>query len=325
MGTRTHILKLLADGDFHSGTDIGQRLGISRAAVWKGIKTLCALGLDIHRVSGRGYKLAVPVAPLDADAVQAVLAEQGARLPGTLTLLEEVDSTNRYLLKQAATLMSGSACFAEIQRQGRGRRGRSWHATPYRNLMLSFAWRFDAGPSLVAGLSLAAGLAVLRALEDYGVPDLGLKWPNDVLARGRKIAGLLADVQGEAAGPCLVILGIGINTHLESAEAGYIDQPWIDVRTLLERPVDRNRIAGLVLAQLVRACELYAHSGFAAFREDWQRRHIYHQQSVRLVLAHEVRPGVVDGVDDAGGLWLREADGTRRLFHSGEISLRPVA
>lgn len=323
MSTRAEILKLLADGDFHSGTDLGRRLGISRAAVWKGIKTLCELGLDIHRVSGRGYKLAVPVAPLDATAIQAVLAEKAVRLPGTLTLLEETDSTNRHFLKQAPTLASGSACFAEVQRQGRGRCGRSWQATPYRNIVMSFAWRFDAGPSLVAGLSLAAGLAVLRALADYGVPDLGLKWPNDVLARGRKLAGLLADVQGEAAGPCLVILGIGINTHLEPNEAERIDQPWIDTRALLEGPVDRNRLAGLLLAQLVRACEAYAHAGFAAVRDDWQRHHIYHQQPVQLVFADEVRPGIVDGVDDAGGLWLREPDGTRRLFHSGEISLRP--
>ena len=323
MSTRAEILKLLADGGFHSGTDLGRRLGISRAAVWKGIKTLCALGLDIHRVSGRGYKLAAPVAPLDAKAIQAVLAEKAVSLPGTLTILEETDSTNRYFLKQAPTLASGSACIAEVQTQGRGRRGRSWQATPYRNLVMSFAWRFDAGPSLVAGLSLAAGLAVLRALNEYGVPDLSLKWPNDVLARGRKIAGLLADVQGEAAGPCLVILGIGINAHMESAEAERIDQPWIDARSLLERPVDRNRLAGLVLAQLVQTCARYAGGGFGVFRDDWQRHHIYHQQPVRLLLADGVCPGVVDGVDDTGGLWLQQPDGTRRLFHSGEISLRP--
>lgn len=324
MSTRAEILKLLADGGFHSGTDIGKRLGISRAAVWKGIKTLCALGLDIHRVSGRGYKLATPVAPLDADAILAVLAEKAVRVPGTLTVLEETDSTNRFFLKQAPSLASGSACFAEVQRQGRGRRGRSWQATPYRNIVMSFAWRFDAGPGLVAGLSLAAGLAVLRALNEYGVPDLGLKWPNDVLARGHKIAGLLADVQGEAAGPCLVILGVGINVHLADGEAERIDQPWVDAQSLLGRAVDRNRLAGLVLAQLIRACDTYARAGLGAFRDDWQRHHIYHQQPVRLLLADEVRQGIVDGIDDAGGLWLRAHDGTRRLFHSGEISLRPL-
>lgn len=324
MGTRTDILKLLADGDFHSGTDIGARLGISRAAVWKAIQTLCALGLDIHRVSGRGYKLATSVTPLDANAIQAALAQKSVALPGMLTVLEEVDSTNRYFLKQAATLSGGSACFAEVQRQGRGRRGRSWQATPYRNIAMSFAWRFDAGPGVVAGLSLAAGLAVLRALKDYGVADLGLKWPNDVLARGRKLAGLLADVQGEAAGPCLVILGIGINTHLGAAEADRIEQPWIDARTLLGHPVDRNRLAGGVLAELVRTCELYARAGFAVFRDEWQRYHLYHQQPVRLTFADRALTGVVDGVDDAGGLWLREQDGVRRLHQSGEISLRPM-
>jgi len=325
VSTRTDILTLLADGQFHSGTDLGQALGVSRAAVCKGIKALCADGLDIQRISGRGYKLASPVAPLDAGAITGHLRAAGVTLQGSLDVYEQVDSTNRYLLRRAATLASGTAVLAEVQHRGRGRRDRAWIATPYHNLLLSLAWRFDAGAGLVAGLSLAAGLAVLRALEDYGVSGAGLKWPNDVLWQGRKLAGLLAEVQGEAAGPCLVVLGVGINIRIAARDAAAIDQPWVDVCTIIDTAVDRNRLAASVIAQLVRACETYAADGFAGFRAEWERRHLYHQCPVQLLSGAEVWRGVVEGVDESGALWLRAPDGQRRLFHSGEISLRPAA
>ena len=323
MTTRTEILRLLADGEFHSGTDLGRCLGISRAAVWKGIRVLCNQGVDIHCVFGRGYKLATTVAPLARAAIKAELSVLGVQLPGQLEVLEQVDSTNRYLAQQALALVSGSACLAEVQHQGRGRRGRTWQATPYQNLLMSFAWRFETGPAGVAALSLAAGVAVVRALQQYGVTDVGLKWPNDVVWQGRKLAGLLAEVQGEAMGPSLVILGIGINVHLAPTDAAAIDQPWVDLETLRNAPVDRNRLAALLLVELKRACEQYAAAGFAPLRDDWQRLHVHHQQPVRLLLANETRHGWVDGVDDSGGLWLRETDGQRRLYHAGEISLRP--
>jgi BirA family transcriptional regulator, biotin operon repressor / biotin---[acetyl-CoA-carboxylase] ligase len=131
--------------------------------------------------------------------------------------------------------INGATCVAEAQSGGRGRRGRSWVTTPYCNLMLSMAWRFPGGPGLVSGLSLAAGVALLRALEQYGVSGAGLKWPNDVLWDNRKLAGLLVDVQGEAAGPTLVILGVGINGYISPQDAAHIDQPWIDLQGITRR------------------------------------------------------------------------------------------
>lgn len=325
MSTRTDILKLLSDGQFHSGTDLGCALGVSRAAVCKGVKVLCADGLDIQRISGRGYKLASPVAPLDPAAIYRHLDSDRTRLGGALEVIERVDSTNRYLMKRAASLASGTAVLTEMQRRGRGRRGRTWVATPYNNLLLSLAWRFEAGAGIVAGLSLAAGLAVLKALEEYGVTGAGLKWPNDILWQQRKLAGLLAEVQGEASGPCLVVLGIGVNVRMAERDAAAIDQPWVDLHTITKTAVDRNRLAALTIAHVLRACEAYAANGFAGFRAEWERRHVYHQRPVSLVAGADAWRGIVEGVDESGALWLRAVDGRRRLFHSGEISLRPAA
>ncbi|MEK7796429.1 MAG: bifunctional biotin--[acetyl-CoA-carboxylase] ligase/biotin operon repressor BirA [Pseudomonadota bacterium] len=326
MTTRSEILKRLADGGFHSGTDMGRALGISRAAVCKTVKSLTDAGLDIHRVTGRGYRLAQPVQPLDRRAILRHLGPEADRVRDRLTLLEETDSTNRHLaeLMTHVKIINGMICLAEAQSGGRGRRGRAWIATPYHNILLSMGWRFTSGPGIVSGLSLAAGVALARALEEYGVRDVGLKWPNDVLWEEKKLAGLLVDVQGEAGGPCLAVLGVGVNGFLSERDAARIDQPWTDLFSITGAAVDRNRLAALVIRELRRTFEVFATKGLAAFRDEWQHRHLYHGRRVRLFAGEREVTGTVEGIDAHGALLLRNARGGTQTFHSGEISLRAV-
>lgn len=322
MTARTQILKLLADGAFHSGAEIGSRLGISRAAVGKNIRSLATLGLELHAVHGRGYRLAVPSVPLERDAILRHLGEQGAGWRERLTLLERVDSTNRYLLARPEEIEH--VCLAEVQSAGRGRRGKAWVATPYHNVVLSMAWRFAGGPGLVSGLSLAAGVAVLRALEDYGVAGAGLKWPNDVLWQERKLAGLLVEVQGEAAAPCRVVLGVGVNGYIAPADAARIDQPWVDLYRITGAIPDRNRLVARLVLRLHEMFETFAARGLEAFRVPWERRHLYTGRTVRLVQGGRGLHGVVEGIDELGALRVRDSAGRVRRFLSGEISLRPA-
>ena len=184
------------------------------------------------------------------------------------------------------------------------------------------AWQFPGGPGLVSGLSLAAGLAVLHALDEYGVDGAGLKWPNDVLWDGRKLAGLLADVQGESAGPTQVILGVGVNGYIGREDAEQIDQPWVDLRNILGETVDRNRLAALLLRHLRRMFQVFSEKGFAPFREEWGSRHLYHGRRVRLIQGDREFFGTVEGIDENGGLIVHLGKG-RQVFHSGEISMRP--
>lgn len=318
MSTRAEILRLLADGQFHSGTDVGRALGISRAAVCKGIKSLTQRGVDIHRLSGRGYRLQAPFRPLDANAITRRLPAS-SRFP--LYLLDEIDSTNQYLLRLRDDLVSGTVCLAEAQSAGRGRRGRGWSSTPYSNILMSIAWRFEAGPAALAGLSLAAGVAVVEALRTEGVEAIGLKWPNDVLGRGRKLAGLLVDVRGEMAGPCWAVLGVGLNVHLGAREAEQIEQPWIDLRTLLAAPPERNRLAAALIAHLHAMFARFEREGLTPFLPAWHAHHLYAEQSVRLLQGEAVHEGTVLGVDGDGALLVRTARGVQR-FNAGEISLR---
>jgi len=324
MNTRAEILKLLADGAFHSGTDLGKKLGITRAAVCKNIRNLTQAGLDVHRVTGRGYKLEAPLALLDRHRILKQLGAAAPEMRDRLHVLDEVDSTNHALsgYLSAAKAVDGLTCLAETQLSGRGRRGRSWVATPYRNLMLSMAWRFPGGPAMVSGLSLAAGVAVRQAIADYGVTGVGLKWPNDVLWDGCKLAGLLVDVQGEAAGPTQVILGIGINGSISREDAARIDQPWVDLQAITGTTTDRNRLAALAIGHLLRMFKLFADKGFAPFRDAWVSQHLYDGRRVRLLQGEREISGTVQGIDDNGGLVVRHAKG-QQVFHSGEISLRP--
>jgi BirA family biotin operon repressor/biotin-[acetyl-CoA-carboxylase] ligase len=324
MTTRTEILRMLSDGAFHSGTDLGKKLGITRAAVCKNIHHLALSGLDVHRVTGRGYKLDTPLTLLDRSRLLKWLGARAVDIRDRLHIVDEVDSTSRYLAAQAADRadVNGTTCLAEAQSGGRGRRGRSWVATPYCNLMLSMAWQFPGGPGLVSGLSLAAGVALVRALEEYGVSGGGLKWPNDVLWDNRKLAGLLVDVQGEASGPSLVILGVGINGHISREDAENIDQPWIDLQGITGETVDRNRLAALVMRHLLDMFQLFAAKGFTPFREEWQKRHLFHGRRVRLLQGEREFSGTAEGIDETGGLVIRQAK-HRQVFHSGEVSLRP--
>jgi BirA family biotin operon repressor/biotin-[acetyl-CoA-carboxylase] ligase len=324
MSTRNTLLRLLSDGHFHSGTDLGQTLGVSRAAVCKTIKSLGETGMHIHRVSGRGYRLEQPFAPLDRQQILAEL-QRLVPLPSdvlVLEVLEETDSTSSHLLQGTVDDRGARVCLAETQRQGRGRRGRGWIATPWHNILLSMAWRFEQGPAALAGLSLAAGVAALRALQDYGVSDVGLKWPNDLLWRERKLAGLLVDIRGEAAGPCSAIVGLGLNVFLDPRDAAAIDQPWVDLRTMLNQTIDRNRLAALLIHHFREMFRRFESDGLAAFRSEWQAHHCYAQQRVCLLLGDTQIEGDVQGIDDNGALLIRDASGTLQRFHSGEISLR---
>lgn len=323
VSTRKQILSILSDGQFHSGTEIGDSLGISRAAVNKAVKTLSQGGLEIHSISGRGYRLAEPLRPISRDEILQHLAPSANEYAERLHVLDEIDSTSNFLVALGGDAQySGTVAVAEAQTGGRGRRGRSWVATPYSNIMMSMLWRYEGGPAVVAGLSLAAGVAIIESLQEFGISGAGLKWPNDVLWQDRKLAGLLLDVQGEASGPTRVVLGLGINVQLREEDAGHIDQPWVDLRSITDSAIDRNRLTAILIQRLERMFLEFASTGLAGFLARWQQAHLYHGRNVRILRGDDELEGVVTGIDETGAIQVRDASGQILAFHSGEISLR---
>lgn len=322
MGKDAQILAILADGHFHSGQEIAKQLGLSRSGIWKVIQTLQSRGVEVFAVQGKGYRLSQPVELLDKSVIeQAVIGLQNNHMPD-ITVLWEVDSTNRFLTQQANNhAATGMTCLAETQSSGRGRRGRSWVSPLGGNIYLSQLWRFNTGPANLSGLSLAAAIAVVRVIRQFGIAQAGLKWPNDILVDGKKVAGILLEMHGESNGPTNVIVGIGINIRMPNRAAEQIDQPYTSLGEIMASGVERNKLAAQLISQLLYVYNLFSEQGFAAFIEEWCAMDVFRNQRIQLQLPAGNISGINRGVDQSGALRL-EHEGQISSYPSGELSLR---
>ncbi|AXE29644.1 biotin--[acetyl-CoA-carboxylase] ligase [Chromobacterium phragmitis] len=311
------VLRHLSDGRFHSGEDIAQALGCSRTLVWQAVHAVeSELGLTVFSVRGQGYRLAQPFGWLDVAAVRAGLSERAAETY-TLAVAERTDSTNSQLMARAGNGgLHGLVLACELQTAGRGRLGRRWQARLGSGLTFSLLWRFERGLAELAGLSLAVGVAIGRALRALGAP-VALKWPNDVLLDGRKLAGILIEVSGDALGPAAAVIGIGLNV----ADPGEVDQPVAALAHAGVEP-DRNRTLSALLNELAQVLADFDRDGFAPLREEWWALCAHRDAAVRLSFSHgEPVDGMAIGVADNGALQVKTAQGVR-TFHIGEVSLR---
>jgi BirA family biotin operon repressor/biotin-[acetyl-CoA-carboxylase] ligase len=316
---------MLADGRFHSGVALGKALGVSRASICHAIHALELLGVDIYAVSGKGYRLAESCELLDVDAIREGLSPDVNALVSGIEVHLDLTSTNAYLLSRATHgLPSGWVCFAEHQSAGRGRRGRPWVSPFGGNVYLSVLWRFSSSTAVVNGLSPALGLAVAEALHEAAVPGVGVKWPNDVVWQGRKVAGVLLEMAGESAGPCFVVAGVGINVAMPRSAADTIDQPWADIIGITSAPVARNHLASVVLERVVATMRDFERDGFSRMAARWRARDAFAGKRAALQLPTESIEGTVEGVDDHGAL-LFERAGSTLAFTTGELSLRGLA
>jgi len=319
-------MRHLADGHYHSGEALAVDLGLTRAAVWKAVrKASVALGLVIESRRGRGYRLREPLELLDPVRLLGAMSRAGQGRIRRLEIFDEVESTNAYLLVTGqAGASSGTLCLAERQTAGRGRRGRVW-VSPYgANLYLSLLWRFPVGPGELGGLSLALGASLAQVLEALGVPDIGLKWPNDLLWRRRKLGGLLLEVAAEAQGPSLVVAGLGLNTRLRGDLVKGIDQPWVDMDEILgSGGYSRNLLAAQLAEAMTSTLERYGREGMAPFLPIWDRYDRYRGEAVEIRLGDRVISGIQVGITDQGALRV-EVGGETMTFVAGEVSLRRV-
>lgn len=318
------LLRALSDGHFQSGEVLARQHGVSRATVHNALSEAVAMGVELFRVTGRGYRLVEPPQWLDEEKIRASGGAQLQRY--RIELLDSASSSNTLLLQRAAQgAASGTVLAVEWQSAGRGRLGRVWHSGLGNALTFSVLWRFDCGLSGLAGLSLAVGVAVLRALRTLGVQGAGLKWPNDLLASQGKLAGILIEAQGEMLGPSAVVIGIGLNLRLPVNLPQEIGQPVAAVDQLCPAPPERNRILAVLLQELAQTLDRFAQHGFAALRAEWEAAHVWQDQRVVLALPDGRQvSGVARGVNDTGALRLETVQGME-VFNSGEISVRAWA
>jgi BirA family biotin operon repressor/biotin-[acetyl-CoA-carboxylase] ligase len=315
------VLALLASGDSHSGPGMAQRLGISRAAVWKQVTVLRNLGLDIQS-GDAGYRLTQPLEWLDPAAIRSCLPAVVRRRVGAIENHWRLDSTSSECLRRVGELPDRSFVFADWQSAGRGRRGRQWVSPPATNLQFSCFKRFPGGYASLAGLSLAAGVAVAQALEDCGAGAVGLKWPNDLMHADAKLGGILVELGGEFMGPCHAVIGIGINMRVSEAMSRMLDRPCTDIgRACGGAAPSRNVLAAALVSRLVDALDVFADSGFPAFADAWGSRDALVGRTIRVEGAHGIFEGTAAGVDARGALRVRRG-GAVECLDSAEITVR---
>lgn len=315
------LLDILSDGEFHSGEDLGVQLGITRAAVWKRLQYLAVLDIPVEASRARGYRILGGMNLLNRDQIISTTSPDARALLGNLMCLHEVESTNTFLLNSGSC---GDVCLAERQTAGRGRRGRQWFSPYGRNLYLSVRWHFDQGVTALEGLSLAVGALLAEVLDQIGVANIQLKWPNDLLCGGNKLGGILIEVGGDLTGECVVVVGVGLNIFMSDVlrddESAKINQPWTDLKRQ-GFSASRNDLCGAILSSLLPALSNYPAEGFARYRDRWESRCAYLNQPIKVILPTGSCEGVLLGVDGQGALRVATKE-NELLFSGGEISLR---
>ena len=316
---RGNLLSILADNTFHSGETLGATLGISRAAISNHIKVLSSLGLDIFSVTGKGYCLSQPLTLLNLEMVKEQL---DSTQTAEIEILNVIGSTNQYLKDKSMSLKNGHSCLAEAQTAGRGRHGRKWVSPYAASLYLSMHWSFAGGYSVLGGLSLAVGVAIVNALNQCGVQGIQLKWPNDIYAQGKKLAGVLIEVEGQISSGCQAIIGIGLNVALPK-NVEEIGQPWTDLSNLSEPLINRNLLAGTLINELTKSLSVFENNGLEPFITKWRALDIYANQKVKLIVGQQTIAGISRGIDASGAILLETEQGIK-AYHGGEISVRPI-
>lgn len=287
------------------------------------------IGLDEASLQRLGFRVdmgmvSIPdsVERLSKEAIRDCLSDKAHDWVVDLSMHQIVGSTST-MLDELASRQSihGLVKMAELQVHGRGRRGRGWFSPYANNLALSIGAQLPQSPAELGGFSLCVGLAIADLLQGLGIEGVELKWPNDVLILGKKVAGILIELHTRDDGS-EVVIGIGLNFHLPPEARASIGQPVTDLHEVGAH-VSRNRVAGGLISSLVDFIEGFSVQGFGPMTESFNRLHRFQDRSCFLILGEERLSGRVRGVTEGGALLL-EIDGRLRAFHAGEVSLRPA-
>ncbi len=297
---------------------------MSRATVFNILQMAEELDVRIHAVRGKGYKLATPLSWLDTQALESFMSDSGFGY--AIKAVEQTYSTNTSLTEAALEgAPHRTVLYADYQHAGRGRRGRTWLSPLGGGLTFSVLWRFDRGLDQLSGLSIVVGMALARALAKLCPLPVKVKWPNDVLAGYRKLAGILVEVQGEISGPSFAVIGIGINEHLSKFHRQEIDQAVIDLAEMGVQ-ITRAELLNGILSELALTMETFEQDGLKNILADWPNWHAHEERLVVLRTPDgSSHTGKASGLDVAGNLLLTSPNGEIRKFSTGEVSLRPVA
>ncbi|EMW6876177.1 bifunctional biotin--[acetyl-CoA-carboxylase] ligase/biotin operon repressor BirA [Providencia stuartii] len=312
------LIELLSDAQIHSGQQLGDKIGMTRAGINKHIKTLRSWGIQVQTITGKGYKLPYSVNLLNGEVIRK-------QVQGSHVIVEPaIDSTNQYMLDRIPGLQSGDTCLAEYQSAGRGRRGRQWVSPFGCNLYLSMYWKLDQGPAAAVGLSLVVGIVIAKTLNKISKGKVKVKWPNDLYLNDKKLAGILVELTGKTGDAAHIIIGIGINIGMEKKNIDKeksINQEWASLVDEVEN-IERNELSASIINALKEALILFEKEGLAPFLESWFELDNFLGRKVKLLIGDKIITGIEKGIDQQGALLLQHDNGDIIPYIGGEISLR---
>lgn len=313
---------------------IGAELALDEPSVRACLAGLREAGAAIVESGAAGFALAEPLQLLDGEKILEALDAGSRERVQSISVAFETASTQADALA-APTPRQGCAIFlAERQTRGQGRRGRTWESPLAANLYMSVSRRFARELSALSGLSLVVGVALAEALNARIPADvsantagassrIGVKWPNDLVADGKKLGGILIQLRADSTAGAQAVIGIGINVRMPAAHAAHIDQAWCDLHQLGAGALSRNELAAALLDSLLPALKQFERQGLAPFLPRWQRLDALAGKPVRVIEGADILEGTSFGISDSGALRVRQGE-RERLFHSGEVSLRPA-
>jgi len=300
------LLSALADGRFHSGAELGDKLAVTRSAIWKAIAKLEEMEIEVYRVKKRGYKLPFPIELLNDQKIASYMEAQI-----DLEILTSVGSTNDYVLAQARQGKKAPyVCLAEHQSAGRGRHNRHWDTPFGRNIALSLLWQFQLDPTELSGLNVVIAVSIIEALKTYGINDLELKWPNDVLWQQKKLAGVLVDIIAEAHAQTQVVIGVGLNLAQHK-----IDDPWANLELITGQLPERNRIVALLIQQFSLNLSRFTTEGLTPFLKAWRQYDGLAGKKIQIIVGEKRTLALAIGIGQKGELIYELAGEKRSLLH----------
>lgn len=343
-----NILKLLSDGEYHSGEVLADSLATSRAAVSKRIGKLNAQlesmtnnSLVINSIIGRGYCLNYSFDYICLELISNLLIQDQCKdiaTDITLEFLPVLGSTNDYLINKLIDNNKYHVCLAEQQTAGRGRntvtRKKTWHSPFGDNIYCSVAWHYPGNQNTLLGLSLVAGVSIAEVIDELGLDTVQLKWPNDIFINNKKVAGILTEIYGEPNGGCKLVFGFGLNVH-NKYNTNKIDvnniitQPWTCLAEELKQKdntgdirvdLSRNKLIAKLLSTFISNYKLFIQQGLSVFTSKWQRYDLLNNKEIIIDIAGNKKQGRYCGIDNSGAM-IVELDGKQQTYHSGEVSI----
>jgi BirA family biotin operon repressor/biotin-[acetyl-CoA-carboxylase] ligase len=322
MDTLYPLIQILSDRQFHSGDELGELLGITRAAVWKRLKRLAEFGIEVHSVKGKGYRLANPIELIDKTSLEIELSRHFPELDLDIDVHPSTTSTNDPAMNHGL-VRDFRIVLAEHQSGGRGRRGRQWFSPFGQSISLTTVTDLDSGLAGLDRLSLLIAIAVAESLDGMGVENIGIKWPNDVYSDGRKIAGILLEARSNPDGSTRIGVGIGVNYAVDQLDPDLVAQPWVSVKQAGARSVEKNNLLSDLLAKVLQAHLQLFNNETSDFMRRWNQYDYLTDKDIALQRGQQIVEGKYCGIDETGRL-LVDVDGSVEAFVAGEVTLKPM-